>query len=122
MQEVEAHHPDGCKPIALEGFPGIGYVVGVDLEATHLMMVLVDFSGHEIRGQEGVIKIKEGPQISDLLIELIGRTVRQCSLCAAFLSARIGVALLVPRSSAIERSFRLYRSQFMPWLKLNKRG
>jgi glucokinase-like ROK family protein len=63
VREVEAHHPGGRKPIVLEITPGIGYVVGVDMGATHLLMILADFSGREIQVLDAPLDINQGPQV-----------------------------------------------------------
>jgi glucokinase-like ROK family protein len=52
----------GRRPVMLEINPALGYVLGVDLGATHLEIVLADFSGRIVADRRSEIQIQEGPQ------------------------------------------------------------
>jgi predicted NBD/HSP70 family sugar kinase len=62
VREVEAHHAGGRKPIVLEINPDLGYVVGIDMGATHITLILADFAGREIQVLDASVDIREGPQ------------------------------------------------------------
>lgn len=62
VREAEAHHAGGRKPIVLEINPDLGYVVGIDMGATHITLILSDFSGREIQVFDAPFNIVEGPQ------------------------------------------------------------
>ena len=51
----------GRRPILLEINPQQGYVVGIDMGATHLGMVIADFSGHVVHETELPFSIADGP-------------------------------------------------------------
>lgn len=51
----------GRRPILLEINPQAGFVVGVDMGATHLGLVVTDFLGRMIREVEHPLNIWEGP-------------------------------------------------------------
>jgi len=50
------------RPILLEINPKRGYVVGVDLGATHLALLVTDFAGHVINELEMPFDIKRNPE------------------------------------------------------------
>lgn len=52
----------GRRPIMLEIDPARGYVLGVDLAATHLELVLADFAGRIITDRRILLDIRSGPQ------------------------------------------------------------
>lgn len=52
----------GRRPILLELNPQRGWVVGVDMGATHLSLVVADFLGHVSQDQELPFNIWDGPQ------------------------------------------------------------
>lgn len=62
VREAEAHHVGGRKPIVLEINPDLGYVVGIDMGATHITLILADFSGREIQVLDAPLDISDGPQ------------------------------------------------------------
>lgn len=62
VREAEVHPVGGRKPIVLEINPELGYVVGIDLGATHIMLILADFSGREIQVLDAPLNINDGPQ------------------------------------------------------------
>ena len=61
VREAETRFSGGRRPILLEVSPKKGYVVGVDLGATHLFVALADFSATVHKEIEISIDIKEGP-------------------------------------------------------------
>ena len=52
----------GRRAVLLEIDPQSGYVLGVDMGATHLALLLTDFSAHTIAEQEYSFDISRGPQ------------------------------------------------------------
>jgi glucokinase-like ROK family protein len=54
----------GRRPILLAINPDFGYVVGIDLGATHLRLVLTDFLAHVLDEIEYPISVVDGPQKS----------------------------------------------------------
>jgi glucokinase-like ROK family protein len=62
VREAEAHPAGGRKPIVLEISPGLGHVVGIDMGATHITLILADFSGREIQVLDSSFDIGQGPQ------------------------------------------------------------
>ena len=76
VNEVERSYPAGRKPIVLEINPTIGNVVGIDLGATHVTILLTNFAAHVIREAEKPIDVDEGPkavleQINQLLLGML---------------------------------------------------
>ncbi len=63
VREVEAHHAGGRKPIVLEINPELGYVVGIDMGAAHITLILADSAGREIQVVDAPLNIREGPQV-----------------------------------------------------------
>lgn len=69
----------GRRPVMLEIDPRRGYVIGVDLGATHLEVVLADFSGRILADRRSAIQIQDGPQhclglIMDEVLALLDET------------------------------------------------
>jgi glucokinase-like ROK family protein len=56
-------HPSGRKPVVLEVNPSRGWVIGVDLGATHMTLILADCAGQVIREVETPLDIDAGPDI-----------------------------------------------------------
>jgi glucokinase-like ROK family protein len=76
VNEVEGSHPGGRKPIVLEINPDRGFVVGVDLGATHVTLLLANMAAHVIRDIEKPIHVEDGPrivldQVNEYLTELL---------------------------------------------------
>ncbi len=72
IRETTQHRAGGRRPIGLEVNPDRGYVVGVDMGATHITLVLADFLARVIREYEAPFDINLGPeaclaQMDDLL-------------------------------------------------------
>jgi len=62
LREVGAQN-SGRKPVVLEINPSRGWVIGVDLGATHMTLILADFAGQVIREVETPLDIDDGPNI-----------------------------------------------------------
>jgi predicted NBD/HSP70 family sugar kinase len=68
----------GRPPVILEINPGRGWVAGIDLGASHVSVVLSNFSAHVIQEQEKPLDIADGPetclgQANQLLEDLLNR-------------------------------------------------
>lgn len=68
----------GRRPILLAINPRFGYVVGIDMGATHLCLVVTDFSAHVLEEIEHPFSVADGPQscltqINHYLIDLLSR-------------------------------------------------
>ncbi len=68
----------GRPPVILEINPGRGWVAGIDLGASHVSVVLSNFSAHVIQEQEMPLDIAAGPetclgQANQLLEDLLNR-------------------------------------------------
>lgn len=62
VDEVEGKIRSGRKPIVLEINPHRGYVVGMDMGATHVTMLLANYAAHVVKDVEWTIDIDDGPQ------------------------------------------------------------
>jgi len=62
VREAETKYSGGRRPAILEVSPDKGYVIGVDLGATHLQVCLADFSAAIIHELEIDINIEDGPE------------------------------------------------------------
>ena len=68
----------GRRPILLAINPRYGYVVGIDMGATHIGMVVTDFSAHVLEEVEYPFRVADGPQkclpkIDQYLNELLSK-------------------------------------------------
>jgi glucokinase-like ROK family protein len=68
----------GRRPILLAINPHYGYIVGIDMGATHLGIVLTDFSAHVLEEIEYPFSVADGPnscltQLNNYLTELLSR-------------------------------------------------
>lgn len=68
----------GRPPITLEINPQRGFVAGIDMGATHLLIIIADCAAHVIREKEISLDINQGPQAcieqaENLLLELLGQ-------------------------------------------------
>lgn len=59
----------GRRPILLEVNPKRGYLVGIDMGATHLGMVITDFSAHVIHDMEVPFDVTLGPERSLMMVD-----------------------------------------------------
>jgi glucokinase-like ROK family protein len=62
VREVESHYPAGRRPIVLEVNPSRGYVIGVDMGATHVTVILADFAAQVIAEVEEPLDISAGAE------------------------------------------------------------
>ncbi len=69
VRDAEVLQAVGHKPIMLEINPGYGFVVGIDMGATHVTLILADFSGREIKVLDAPINIVEGPNVCLALLD-----------------------------------------------------
>jgi glucokinase-like ROK family protein len=79
VRETEGTYPSGRRPIVLEINPGLGHVIGIDMGAAHVMLILADFSGREVHELQSELNINEGPEIclarvADLTRQLLNET------------------------------------------------
>lgn len=82
VREVGAGHSHGGRrPILLEFNGQAGYVVGVDLGATHILVLVTDLEAHTVVRLEEPFAIEEGPEAGlDRVIRLIGQALEQAGL------------------------------------------
>ncbi len=69
VTEVEAHFPSGRKPIVLEINPELGRVVGIDMGATHITLLLTDCAAHVLNELEIPFDVNQGPRVSLAMLE-----------------------------------------------------
>ena len=69
VNEVEGQYPSGRKPIVLEINPNQGFVVGIDLGATHATILLANYAAHVLCDVEIPVNIEEGPETVLSLID-----------------------------------------------------
>jgi glucokinase-like ROK family protein len=79
VREVESFPVGGRKPIVLEINPGLGYVVGVDMGATHVTLILADFSARQIQEMHMPLDINLGPQVCLNQVDSYMRSLLQSS-------------------------------------------
>lgn len=63
VREVEDHYPSGRRPIVLEINPDRGFVLGIDMGATHVTILLADHSARLIGEIESPLEISAGPRV-----------------------------------------------------------
>jgi glucokinase-like ROK family protein len=68
----------GRRPILLAINPRYGYIVGIDMGATHIGLILTDFSAHVLEEIEYPFSVAEGPEpclqlVNGYLTELLNR-------------------------------------------------
>lgn len=96
VRESHGHYPTGRKPIVLEINPESGYVVGVDMGATHVMLLLADYSARTLAEIEDSLDIQRGPEYCLARVnELLRRLLEQNGLGLEKVSA-IGVGVPGP--------------------------
>jgi len=69
VTEVEAHFPSGRKPIVLEINPERSRVVGIDMGATHITLLLTDSAAHVLNELEIPFDVNQGPRLSLAALE-----------------------------------------------------
>jgi len=88
VRESEGTYPSGRKPIVLEINPMLGHVVGVDMGASHVMLILADFSGRQIHEMEAPLDINEGPVVClDKVARLVDRLLAEAHMTIKDISA-----------------------------------
>src|SRR5512138_1640017 len=55
--------PRGRRPVVLEINPDNGFVLGVDIGATHVSILLADYSGRVLNETEASLDIRRGPGV-----------------------------------------------------------
>lgn len=96
VREGETKFSGGRRPVTLEIVPEKGFVIGVDIGATHLYVCLSDFGAKIIHEGEVNIDINDGPEIVLTQVEqLIQQILREKSLDLKEISA-IGVGVPGP--------------------------
>ena len=63
ISEQDNLSPGGRRPITLEIRPDQGYVIGVDMGATHVTFILADFGAKVIQEKHMPLDINLGPQV-----------------------------------------------------------
>lgn len=93
VREVDGVQHPGRHSIALEINPGLGKVVGVDLGATHMTVLLSDFSAQVLADVEIPININDGPEkILPRVQEVVHQILRETgSEMSEIRAAGIGV-------------------------------
>ena len=96
VREAETRYSGGRRPIVLEVAPDKGYVLGVDLGATHLYVCLSDYSANIIHEREMDLDINDGPIVCLSLVDsLIQQVLSAMGLQLLDISA-IGIGLPGP--------------------------
>lgn len=63
VRELNNHKSTGRKPVVLEINPDFGKVVGIDMGATHVTLILADAAAHVIKELEFPLDINQGPEV-----------------------------------------------------------
>lgn len=88
VREVESHYPSGRRPIVLEINPDRGYVVGIDMGATHVTILVTDYSARVVRELTESLDINDGPEVClPRVEELVHRILAEAGLTLADISA-----------------------------------
>ncbi len=75
------HSHGGRRPILLEFNGQAGYVVGVDVGATHILVLVTDLEARSVVRLEEPFTIEEGPGVGlDRIARLIGQALEQAGL------------------------------------------
>lgn len=82
VREVGAGHSHGGRrPILLEFNGQAGYVVGVDVGATHILVLVTDLEARSVARLEEPFTIEEGPGVGlERIVRLIGQALEQAGL------------------------------------------
>ncbi len=96
VRDAEILHTVGHKPIMLEINPGYGFVVGIDMGATHVTLILTDFSGREIKVLDAPFSIGDGPNNCLGLLDHHFKTLLENTGLALGQIAAIGVGVPGP--------------------------
>ncbi len=96
VRETEGSYPSGRRPIVLEINPDLGHVIGIDMGATHVLLILADYSGRQLHEIEAPININEGPMAClDAVAGLVNRLLKEAESDLTQISA-IGVGVPGP--------------------------
>jgi len=96
VRETEGSYPSGRRPIVLEINPDLGHVIGIDMGASHVMLILADFSGRQLHEIEVPLDINEGPQICLARVaELVDQLLKEAGMSLSQISA-VGVGVPGP--------------------------
>ena len=88
VREVESHYPSGRRPIVLEINPERGYVVGIDMGATHVTILVTDYSARVVRELDETLDINAGPAVClPRVEELVHRILAEAGLTLKDVSA-----------------------------------
>ncbi len=71
VREAEKSNKDSNRKVTLEIVPNQGYVLGIDMGATHVMAIVADYSSNVICEKEINIDIAKGPEICLKLVEKV---------------------------------------------------
>jgi glucokinase-like ROK family protein len=96
VREAETRYSGGRRPIVLEVAPDKGYVLGVDLGATHLYVCLSDYSANIIQEREMEIDINEGPIVCLSLVDSLVQQVLEAAGFEFSDIAAVGIGLPGP--------------------------
>ncbi len=100
VREVEGSSAGGRTPIVLEINPRRGFVVGIDMGATHVTLLLADFSARLILELEEALDINIGPQPC---LEVVDRIMRELLLKAGLgIEQILAIGAGVPGPTVIE--------------------
>lgn len=88
VREIESHYPSGRRPIVLEINPERGYVVGIDMGATHVTILVTDFSARVVREMDESLDINQGPAVClPRVEELVHKILTEAGLSIKDISA-----------------------------------
>jgi len=95
VREVGAGHSQGGRrPILLEFNGQAGYVVGVDVGATHILALLTDLQAQPVVRLEGPFEVEEGPETGlEHIVELIEQALEKAGVG---MERVVGVGVGVP--------------------------
>lgn len=96
VKETEGTYPSGRRPIVLEINPDLGHVVGIDMGASHVSLILADYSGRQIHEVSAVHSINEGPEVClERVARLLEQLLAESSISIKKISA-VGVGVPGP--------------------------
>ncbi len=96
VREVEDHYPSGRRPIVLEINPDGGFVLGIDMGATHVGILLADYSARLIGEIEAPLDITQGPQAClKTVVDLAHTLIEKNSIQAGSIHA-VGIGVPGP--------------------------
>ena len=86
----------GRRPIVLEINPELGHVVGIDMGASHVSLILADYSARQIHEVSAVHSINEGPEAClERVAHLLDQLLEESSISIKQISA-VGVGVPGP--------------------------